>query len=129
MNKQLPPPADNGYGRYHRARRNLVIHIVAVPLFLLGNVVLVLALAQGLWPDALAGLALTLLSLAAQGLGHRVEPSPPVAFSSATDAVWRILLEQWLEFPRFVFSGRWRAAMRRAPDRLRQRQRLTARGR
>ena len=117
MNVQARRPSlsqRDGYGRYHRARRNLIIHIVAVPLFLLGNVALVLGLAQGRWLGAATGLALTLVSLAAQGLGHRMEPDPPIAFAGPADAVWRILVEQWISFPRFVLSGRWRRAMRQS---------------
>lgn len=86
-----------------------------MPLFLLGNVALVLGLAQGRWLAAAAGLALTLVSLAAQGLGHRIEPDPPAAFAGPADAVRRILVEQWMSFPRFVLSGRWHRAMRHAP--------------
>ena len=32
-----------GYPRYHQSRANLVIHIVAVPLFLVGTVALIMA--------------------------------------------------------------------------------------
>ena len=35
-----------GYPRYHRARVNLLVHIVAVPLFLLGNIGLLVAIVQ-----------------------------------------------------------------------------------
>jgi hypothetical protein len=35
-----------GYERYHGSRTNLLIHIVVVPVFLLGNIGLVIALVQ-----------------------------------------------------------------------------------
>ena len=66
----------NGYPRYHRSRFNLLLHIVVVPLFLLGNVVLVVALAQRSWLAALAGAAAMLVSVALQGHGHRAEAHP-----------------------------------------------------
>ena len=37
----------DGYPRYHQSRANLLIHIVAVPLFLAGTIVLVAAMIQG----------------------------------------------------------------------------------
>lgn len=37
----------DGYPRYHRSRANLLVHIVAVPLFVLGNVGLIVTLLRG----------------------------------------------------------------------------------
>lgn len=103
-----------GYPRYHRARFNLLLHIVVVPLFLIGNLVLLGALAQGAWPAALAGAAAMLVSVALQGRGHRAEAMPPEPFTSPLNAVARIFLEQWVTFPRFVLSGGWGRALRQA---------------
>ncbi len=102
----------SGYQRYHASRTNLLIHIVVVPLFLAGNVGLLVALAAHsvLWGlFSLAGMA---LSVALQGRGHKQEETPPEPFSNAGNAVARIFLEQWLTFPRFVLSGGWLRAWR-----------------
>jgi hypothetical protein len=104
----------DGYPRYHRARANLMLHAVVVPLFLLGNVTLLLALAGGFWLVALAGAATMAVSVALQGSGHRKEPVPPEPFTSPANAIARLVLEQWITFPRFVLSGGWMDAWRRS---------------
>ena len=43
-----------GYPRYHRSRFNLLLHIAAVPMFLVGNVALVVALVQRSWHIGIA---------------------------------------------------------------------------
>jgi hypothetical protein len=103
-----------GYPRYHRSRVNLLLHIVVVPLFLLGNIALLVALVQGSWLVAIAGVGAMVVSMALQGSGHRREPVPPEPFTSPLNAVSRIFCEQWITFPRFVASGGWREALRRA---------------
>ena len=100
------------YPRYHCSRFNLLLHIVVVPLFLLGNVVLVVALTQRLWLATLGGATAMLISVALQGRGHRAEVVPPEPFTSPLNAVSRIFLEQWVTFPRFVLSGNWVKALR-----------------
>ena len=109
----LPSRQWANYRAAHRTRGNLLIHVVAVPLFILGNVVLVVALARGAW--LVAGLAVLLMaaSLGAQGRGHRREPMQPEPFSGLLNALARLLAEQWITFPRFVVSGGWAAAWRR----------------
>jgi hypothetical protein len=42
-----------GYRRYHQSRANLLLHIVFVPLFLAGNIALVIALIERRWLMAL----------------------------------------------------------------------------
>jgi hypothetical protein len=103
-----------GYARYHRSRANLLVHIVAVPLFLMGNVALVAALVRVSWLGAALGAAAIVASLAMQGRGHGREPVPPEPFTSPFNAVSRLFLEQWVTFPRFVLSGGWRDALRSA---------------
>ena len=104
----------DGYPRNHRTRFNLLLHIVAVPLFLAGNVAVVVAMVQGTWLAAVCGAVAMVVSLALQGCGHRHEPTPPEPFTDAWNAVARILCEQWITFPRFVFSGGWLHALRQA---------------
>ncbi len=123
------------YHAAHADRRNLLIHIVAVPLFLLGNVmavalpILVAAsvfaldgalggvAARAWWLPvfaALPGFAITAAAIGVQGAGHKREAQPPHPFTGPGNAVARILVEQWFTFPRFVATGGWRAALRAA---------------
>jgi O-antigen/teichoic acid export membrane protein len=104
-----------GYTRYHRSRANLLLHIVLVPVFVLGNVVLLVALAQGTWLVVVLALVAMVVSVALQGRGHRQEATPPEPFTSPANAVARIFCEQWVTFPRFVLSGGWYRALRTAP--------------
>lgn len=103
-----------GYSRYHQSRANLVLHIFVVPMFLTGNVVFIVALAWASWLTALFALAAMVVSIALQGRGHSAEAVPPEPFTNPLNAVTRIFLEQWVTFPRFVFSGGWSKAMRHA---------------
>ena len=101
-----------GYPRYHRSPLNLLLHIVVVPIFLVGNVALVVAFIQRSWLIGVAAIFAMVLSLALQGGGHRQEPVPAEPFTSPMSALLRIFLEQWVTFPRFVFSGGWWRAVR-----------------
>ncbi|MEQ1438143.1 terminase [Fontimonas sp. SYSU GA230001] len=95
------------YAERHRDRVNLLIHIVAVPLFWIGSInALGALLFSGLFA-ALGGLLLMALSLFAQGIGHDREALQPQAFAGAWDFVRRIVAEQFITFPRFVLSGGW----------------------
>lgn len=102
----------NGYPKYHQSPANLLLHIVVVPLFLVGNIALVLALLTSSWRLAGLSLAAMVVSVVLQGRGHRQEPVPPEPFSSPVNAVARIFFEQWMTFPRFVVSGAWLRALR-----------------
>jgi phage terminase small subunit len=101
-----------GYAQYHQSRSNLVIHIVAVPIFLSANVLSLVALLRGQWIAAGAALVTMGASLTAQGRGHRREPKPPEPFTGPLNAMLRIFAEQWLTFPRFVSTGGWWRALR-----------------
>jgi len=107
-----------GYARYHQTRINLLLHLVAVPLFIGSSA----ALAVGAWRLAPAWIVAALLGMAAsvvvQGRGHRLEPVPPEPFAGPANFCARFFIEQWVTFPRFVLSGGWRrsfAAARHAP--------------
>ena len=106
----------DGYARYHQSRVNLLLHIVLVPLFLAGNVLLVVGLVRLSWVEGLVGFALMGFSMALQGRGHRGETIAPVPFSGPANALSRIFLEQWITFPRFVFTGAWWRALRQSPE-------------
>ena len=96
-----------GYARYHQSRANLLLHIVLVPLFLAGNVALIVGILRLSWMESLTGIVLMAFSMALQGRGHRIEAVPPVPFSGPVNALSRIFLEQWISFPRFVLTGGW----------------------
>lgn len=100
------------YGRFHRDRVNLLIHIVAVPFFIYGAYLLVRGAVVGRWLDVVFGLVAILVSMAAQGQGHKRERNPPLPFDGPADFVKRILLEQFYKFPMYVLSGGWLRALR-----------------
>lgn len=103
----------DGYASYHRSRANLLMHIVLVPAFLIGNVALVYGAVRGSLVTAALGLGAMMVSMALQGRGHKGEQNPPVPFASPVEALSRIFLEQWVTFPRFVLTGGWRRALER----------------
>jgi hypothetical protein len=95
----------------HSNATNLIIHIVAVPLFVLGHVLLVAGLIIDPW--LLAGTALSiLLSLVAQRFGHSLEDNQVHAFAGAGDFIRRLYAEQFCNFWRFLFSGQWYASFK-----------------
>ncbi len=104
----------DGYRRVHGSRANLLIHIVVVPLFLLGNVGLVVALLSSSWVLGAVSLVFMFISLGLQGRGHKQEQVPPEPFTGPANALSRIFLEQWVTFPRFVLSGEWLRALRQS---------------
>jgi Protein of unknown function (DUF962) len=101
-----------GYPEYHQSRANLLIHIVAVPLFLAGTLGLAVALARLSLSILGAAVGCVVVAVALQGRGHRMEPVPPAPFSGPLNVVSRLFCEQWITFPRFVLSGGWAAAFR-----------------
>jgi hypothetical protein len=101
------------YAAKHRVRANLLIHIVAVPLFAAGLICLLFGIMLADWAPSVVGLAGILVGFVAQGLGHGKEPERPVPFLGPADFISRFLAEQFITFPRFVISGGWSANMRR----------------
>ena len=100
------------YARFHKDKTNLLLHIVMVPLFVVGVVYASLAAMQGRWLAAVLALLLPLVSIAVQGAGHKQEPNPPLPFDGPGDFVKRIFSEQFYKFPKFVLSGEWLRAVR-----------------
>ncbi len=105
-----------GYPNNHAERRNLILHVLTVPLFQLGGPALIVGSLLGSWWLALCGLFAMPVAIAIQARGHALEPQPPVPFTGPLDVFARIFAEQWLTFPRFVLTGgfarAWRAAAR-----------------
>lgn len=96
-----------GYAATHRNPINLIVHLIAVPLFVLASLVLLSALFQLSVLPLILGVIGLLAALALQAHGHRLESKPQEPFSDTTDAVQRLLLEQFFTFPRFVLNGGW----------------------
>ena len=95
------------YSAKHRDRINLLLHIAAVPLFQIATIVLVVAVVTGSgYAAGLGGLGIG-AAVVIKGRGHRRERERPTPFSGPADFVSRFLAEQWITFPRFVFSGGW----------------------
>jgi uncharacterized membrane protein YGL010W len=99
------------YDRSHRSRKNLMIHVVAVPAFMLGSLTLVAGWAAAWWLP-LVGLATMALAMAVQKVGHGLEAEPFVPFDGPGDALARIFVEQWITFPRYLASGGFARAWR-----------------
>jgi hypothetical protein len=112
MRQQLLKWQWEGYPQFHQNKLNLVIHILTVPVFVgsLFNVVWSLA---HLWlvNAAFSSLGMV-IAFAAQAFGHKREKNPAIPFEGAGDAFSRIFVEQLITFWRFVFSGKWFAALR-----------------
>ncbi|NUP08889.1 MAG: DUF962 domain-containing protein [Polyangiaceae bacterium] len=100
------------YPDNHSDRRNLILHVLTVPLFWAGTVAMVTA-AFSAWWLAPVGLFLAVLAIALQGRGHKLESNAPVPFRGPLDVVARIFVEQWITFPRFLLSGGFARAWRR----------------
>ena len=100
----------------HKNRTNLLIHIIAVPLFVLGHVLVVASILINPWLLVAAILSIV-VSLAAQKVGHSLERHQVPPFSSAGDFLRRLYAEQFCNFWRFLFSGQWYASFRASRSR------------
>ncbi|HGN3061927.1 DUF962 domain-containing protein [Pseudomonas aeruginosa] len=101
-----------GYAANHRNPTNLVLHLIAVPLFIVAAILLL----GGLFGLDLLQVVLGVIGIGAglviQAKGHALEEQAPEPFSDRRDAVSRLLVEQFVTFPRFVLSGAWWRAWR-----------------
>jgi hypothetical protein len=102
------------YPRGHTDRRNLLIHILTWPIFLASTLTIVASLFTLHYKPLALGFAGLIFVIVAQGRGHKLEPSAPVAFRGTSDVIKRLFVEQWITFPRFVFSGEFARAWSRA---------------
>jgi hypothetical protein len=101
------------YPDNHTDRRNLVIHVMTVPLFHVGTVALLASPFVGWWP--LPGALFSMIAaVVMQGRGHRLEKVAPVPFRGPLDVVARIFVEQWVTWPRFMLGGGFASAWKRA---------------
>ena len=93
------------YSHVHAHRTNLLIHLVAVPLFGLAHVGLATAIAYRKPLPALTCVSVAVASLGLQRKGHSLEMQAPDPFSSGWNFATRIYTEQLYTFPKFVLSG------------------------
>jgi hypothetical protein len=100
----------------HKSAVNLLIHIVAVPLFVLGHLLLLAALVLGL-RFAIVGALFIVVSFALQGYGHSLELQKVPAFTGPRDFIRRLYAEQICNFWRFLFSGQWLSSFRANKER------------
>ena len=100
------------YADQHKHPTNLLLHLIAVPLFLLSLVVVLIGLWQLRFVPLVLGIIGLIAALALQAHGHRLEQQSPEPFSGKRDAVKRLLLEHCVTFPRFLLSGGWWRAWR-----------------
>ena len=101
----LPDWSD--YERVHAGRRNLRVHLIAVPLFAIAFPAVFILLARAEFLSAIASLLVVVGSMAAQASGHSKEAIAPEPFNGLLDFLKRWFSEQYFRFPLFVFTGRW----------------------
>jgi len=95
------------YTAKHRDRGNLLLHAIAVPLFMLSTLMLVAAIVTREGVAAVFAVAGMGVSVLLPGRGHRRAGESPAPFDGAGDFASRFFVEQWVTFPRFVLSGGW----------------------
>ena len=95
------------YPAKHRDRVNLLLHLVAVPLFLAGTLLLVGAALRASGPGIALALGCLAVAVLVEGRGHARERETPTPFAGPLDFASRFVVEQWITFPRFVLTGAW----------------------
>lgn len=90
----------------HKNATNLLIHLFAVPLFVIGNALIVAGIIFDAWLLLLGALCVV-ASLALQKFGHSLERTPVVPFLGPRDFLRRLYAEQFFNYWRFLLSGQW----------------------
>jgi len=103
------------YRRLRSTKSNLLVHLVAVPIFVFSIVSLFFALLEGAIPAVIAWAVAALISMMLQRHGHKRESESPRSFCGPTDFLRRWFGEQFIIFPWFVLSGNWLRQWRSAP--------------
>ncbi|NJM27201.1 MAG: DUF962 domain-containing protein [Pseudanabaena sp. RU_4_16] len=98
----------NGYSEAHQNKSNLIVHIFAVPLFIAAIFGIAIAIFRFSLLLGVISLTTIILSLALQKKGHSFEENQPPTFKGFWDFLLRLLAEQFITFPRFLFTGEWR---------------------
>lgn len=100
------------YPAKHRDRVNLLLHLVAVPLFMAGTLILLGAALRRSGLGVVLGLGCLAVAVVVEGRGHAREWETPTPFAGPLDFVTRFVVEQWVTFPRFVLTGAWSRSFR-----------------
>ena len=87
----------------HKSGTNLLIHLIAVPMFVAGHALLIVGVAHSWWLVATA-LASIVGSLILQGVGHSLEKQQVPPFTGPRDFLRRLYAEQFCNFWRFLGS-------------------------
>jgi len=95
------------YQRVHSTRVNLLLHLVAVPLFATAFILSLIYVVRREYLVAGLSLVVAIGAMALQGRGHKLEAEVPRPFSSPLNFMRRWFTEQFLVFPLFFVSGRW----------------------
>ena len=95
------------YERVHADRRNLGIHLLAVPLFAIAFPAALILIARAEFIPAIISFLVALGSMASQAVGHSRESIEPNPFHGPIDFLKRWFSEQYFIFPAFVLTGRW----------------------
>jgi len=103
----MPLESFERYVAGHADRLNLLVHLLAVPAFVLGAIGATAAMATGRWALVVPAIGLVGVSLGLQGICHRREAIPPAPFTGPSDFLTRILREQFLTWWRFLLNGSW----------------------
>ena len=103
------------YQRVHSTRSNLLIHLVAVPLFVMSTVLWILALLVGAIPAVMVWTVTAIIAVMLQRHGHRREPESQPEVTGALAIAGQWFAEQFVIFPWFVVSGGWLKQWRAAP--------------
>ena len=102
------------YRRVHADWRNLIVHLVAVPLFAASFLALLVFVVKAEYVAAGVALLGALAAMVLQGRGHRLESEAPLPFSGPGKFLRRWFTEQFVTFPLFLLSGRWSQQYRAA---------------
>jgi predicted permease len=95
------------YSEAHRNKTNLIVHLFAVPMFIAAILGIAIAIFYHSLLIGVASLSAIALSLALQGKGHSLEQRRASPFIGIQDFVSRMLVEQFVTFPRFFLTGGW----------------------
>ena len=87
------------YSHVHAHRTNLLIHLVAVPLFILAHIGLVAAIAYRKPLSALTCVGVASASLGLQRKGHALEVQAPEPFCSVWNFATSLYTELFFSFP------------------------------
>jgi len=110
---QHPSRSTPDYATTHRHPTNLLLHLIAVPLFIVASLLLLGGLLGASLLPVVLGLIGLVAALALQRHGHKREEQRAAADQ---ECLQELLLEQFVTFPRFIFSGAWWRAWKRRGD-------------